>query len=176
MTVTTTRRLAATGAAVALLAAVPAPAAVAAPESGAPLRAFSLVLEGDQAVCDFAVRVQGKDARVVTQTTVGSTTTTTGSGYTLTFSRVDDPSTSVTYESAPFTEVRTTLRNGSTRIETEGSTAVLLFEGDRSRVREQPDGPSAFIWQGTTVYLDTATVDTLESAEGTGTDVCAALS
>ena len=174
----TTRRLAATLSAAALLAAGSAATASAAPPSGTPLHPFTLVFpaDGDTAVCDFDVRVTGTGARLISTVTEGNTTTTVFTGNELTFTNVDDPSKKVTFPSTTVTVVEKTLGKDTIRRTITGGSAVLLFPGDKSRDDVQPAGPSAFLHLGETVFIDQLNgFDTLVSAEGPSTDICAAL-
>jgi hypothetical protein len=176
----TTRRLAATLSAAALLTAGSAASASAAPPSGTPLHPFSVVFPagGDTQVCDFDLRVIGTGARLISTETVRNTTTTVLSGHELTFVNADDPSQKITFPSSTVTIVETLVGKDTIRRTITGGSAVLLFPSDKSRSDAQPDVPSAFVHLGETVFIDQPGTepDTLVSAEGPSTDICAALS
>jgi hypothetical protein len=173
----TTRRIAATLTAVALLSAGSAATASAAPPSGTPLHPFNLVFPAGF-VCNFHLRVIGTNARSISTVVDGNTTTTVLAGNRLTFINMDDASNRVTFPSTTVTVVATTVDADTTLVTTTGGSIILLFPIDKSLSPNQPDGPSAYLHRGQTVFSDEAgdAADTLISAEGPSTDICAAMS
>jgi uncharacterized protein YndB with AHSA1/START domain len=170
-------RLAAIATAAALLSCIPVGTAIAAP--GSPERPFTVVLPAG-GTCTFELKVKGTNSRLLSQATdpVTGVVTTVRLGHRLTFTNVDDPRRKVTFDSDLVTSVATPLAGGTVRIVTDGPVATLLFPGDRSTAPSQPTTPSAFLHEGGTVYLDAPgdAADTLVSAEGPSTDICALLS